>query len=254
MSYCTELSQMAENFLKDARYQEKLLGIGISIPGIIHQKERFVIKSHALQLENYSLNFLEQSFSYPVYFENDANAAMMAEDLHKYKNAIYLSLNHTLGGAFCIDGKLFPGLNQKAGEFGHMILVPKGRKCYCGKLGCADAYCAASVLTDGGQIPLEQFMAKLRQNDPAAKKKWEDYLDSLAILISNLRMAYDMDLILGGEAGGYLSEYMISLGEKVLSYNRFDRDTRYLKNCSYAREASAIGAAKHFLSDFIKNI
>lgn len=148
MSYCTELSQLAEKFLKDTNYPKKLLGIGISIPGIIHQKEHFVIKSHALQLENYSLNFLEQSFPYPVHFENDANAAMMAEDLHKYNNAIYLSLNHTLGGAFCIDGKLFSGLNQKAGEFGHMILVPNGRKCYCGKLGCADAYCAASVLTD----------------------------------------------------------------------------------------------------------
>ena len=40
-----------------------------------------------LQLENYSLNFLEQVFSLPVYFENDANAAMRAEDLNRYKNA-----------------------------------------------------------------------------------------------------------------------------------------------------------------------
>lgn len=65
-----------------------------------------MIKSHALQLENYSLGFLEQTFSLPVYFVNDANAAMMAEDLDRYKNALYLSLNNTLGGAFCIDGKL----------------------------------------------------------------------------------------------------------------------------------------------------
>ncbi len=40
-----------------------------------------VVKSHALQLENFSLSFLEQVFSYPVYFANDANAAMMAEDM-----------------------------------------------------------------------------------------------------------------------------------------------------------------------------
>lgn len=82
-----------------------------------------LVKSHALQLENYSLNFLEQVFSLPVYFENDANAAMRAEDLNRYKNALYLSLNNTLGGAFCIDGKLILGENQKAGEFGHIILV-----------------------------------------------------------------------------------------------------------------------------------
>ena len=51
-----------------------------------------------------------------------------------------------------------------------------------------------------------------------------------------------------------LTEYMIPLGEKVMEYNGFDHDVRYLKMCSYKREASAVGAAKHFLQEFIKNI
>ena len=213
-----------------------------------------LIKSHALQLENYSLSFLEQAFSLPVYFENDANAAMMAEDLDRYKNALYLSLNNTLGGAFCIDGKLIQGENQKAGEFGHMILVPEGKQCYCGKLGCADAYCAASALTNETYQTLEQFMKCLEKREASAEEIWQEYLKNLAILISNLRMAYDMDIILGGEVGGYLTEYMIPLGEKVMEYNGFDHDVRYLKMCSYKREASAVGAAKHFLQEFIKNM
>lgn len=252
-SYCQELSVLTSEFLKDTEYQERILGLGISIPGIISQKDHLLIKSHALQLENYSLSFLEQAFDLPVYFENDANAAMMAEDINRYRNAIYLSLNNTLGGAFCIDGKLFQGENQKAGEFGHMILVPGGRKCYCGKKGCADAYCAASALTDEINS-LETFMEQLKSGDEAAEEKWSEYLDMLAVLISNLRMAYDMDIILGGEVGGYLAEHMLQLGEKVMEYNGFDHDIRYLRNCSYKREASAVGAAKHFLQDFIKNI
>ena len=101
---------------------------------------------------------------------------------------------------------------------------------------------------------MEQFMQLLQNNDEKAEKKWEEYLDYLAILISNLRMAYDMDIILGGEMGGYLSDYMIPLGEKVMKYNGFDHDLRYLKNCSYKKEASAVGAAKHFLQDFIGKI
>lgn len=252
-SYCQELSVLTSEFLKDTEYQERILGLGISIPGIISQKDHLLIKSHALQLENYSLSFLEQAFDLPVYFENDANAAMMAEDINRYRNAIYLSLNNTLGGAFCIDGKLFQGENQKAGEFGHMILVPGGRKCYCGKKGCADAYCAASALTDETNS-LETFMEQLKSGDEAVEEKWSEYLDMLAVLISNLRMAYDMDIILGGEVGGYLAEHMLPLGEKVMEYNGFDHDIRYLRNCSYKREASAVGAAKHFLQDFIKNI
>ena len=253
-AYCMAAAKMAEDFLKGLEHRDRILGIGISIPGIINRKEKLVIKSHALQIENYSLSLWEQILPFPVYFENDANAAMLAEDLNKRKNAIYLSLNNTLGGAFCIDGQLFQGRNQKAGEFGHMILVPGGRKCYCGKKGCADAYCAASALTEETQGSLEQIMQRIGQGDPQVEEKWEEYLNHLAILISNLRMAYDMDVILGGEVGGYLADYMIPLGEKVMEYNGFDHDIRYLKNCSYKREASAVGAAKYFLYDFIKNM
>ena len=254
-SYCLEVAEQVENFLKDVEDREKILGIGISIPGIIDQENRLVMKSHTLQVDNFSLSFLEQAFSYPVYFANDANAAMMAEDLHEYQDAVYLSLNNTLGGAFSINGKLVTGQNQKAGEFGHIILVPGGKKCYCGKAGCADAYCAASALTDEEQeMTLEQFMKKVEQKNTKAVEKWNQYLDNLAILISNLRTAYDTDIILGGEVGGYLSEYMIPLGEKVMAYNGFEHDVRYLKNCSYKREASAVGAAKHFLSEYIQHL
>ena len=217
-AYYLQLSEALERFLSDVEHRERILGIGISIPGIVNSKERMLIKSHALQLENYSLSFLEQIFSLPVYFENDANAAMMAEDLNNYRNALYLSLNNTLGGAFCIDGKLIPGANQKAGEFGHMILVPGGKKCYCGKQGCADAYCAASVLTDDTKETLEQFMKKVEEQDGQAVKVWKEYLNNLAILISNLRMAYDMDIILGGEVGGYLDDHMITLWKKLIEY------------------------------------
>jgi len=92
----------------------------------------------------------------------------------------------------------------------------------------------------------------LKQGNKEAEQKWERYLDHLAILISNLRMAYDMDIILGGDVGGVLAEYMIPLGQRVLSYNGFDRDISYLKNCSYEKEASAVGAAKHFLYEYVK--
>lgn len=247
-SYCTELAKQVKIFLNESTH-DRLLGIGIAIPGIINQDELIVTKSHALQIENYSLHFLQQALDLPVYFENDANAAMLAENPQKYQNALYLSLNHTLGGAFCIDGQLFRGQNQKAGEFGHMILVPGGQKCYCGKVGCADAYCAASVLTNNNQISLDDFMEQVKVGDKLANAKWETYLEHLAILISNLRMAYDIDIILGGDVGGVLADYMIPLSQKVMAYNVFDHDISYLKRCSYDKKASAVGVAKQFFSD-----
>lgn len=253
LSYYEKLAEELKKIYEPRIDADKILGVGISLPGIINQAEKLLVKSHALHLENYSLKMIGQILAMPVYYENDANAAMLAENPQKLKNSVYLSLNNTLGGAVCIDGALFTGQNRRAGEFGHMILVPDGKKCYCGKYGCADAYCAASVLTQGGKNRLEEFMESI-QTDIKTKEVWEEYLENLAILISNLRMSYDTDIILGGEVGGYLQDYMVELGRKIFKYNLFDDDLSYLKNCSYRKEASAVGVAKQFFWKVMETI
>ena len=249
MAYCRELSMKIQEFYRDKVTEDKILGIGVSLPGII-QEDSVLSKSHALNLENYSLKLMEQFLPFPVYFENDANGAMLAENPGQRGDAVYLSLNNTLGGAVCIDGKLFTGIQKRAGEFGHMLLHPGGKKCYCGKSGCADAYCAASVLTKGGEYSLDAFMNSLC-SDKDNQQLWEEYLENLAILISNIRMVFDTDIILGGDVGGYLKDYMVELGEKVFRYNLFDMDVSYLKNCRYQREASAVVVAIYFFEKWI---
>lgn len=251
--YYHKLSDIIQKFLSPEINRDKILGIGFSLPGIIQSDTRILVRSHALRLENYSLKMIEQISPLPVCFENDANASMMAENMDELENAIYLSLNNTLGGAICLHGNLFPGQNKKAGEFGHMILVPGGKKCYCGKQGCADAYCSASVFTANGTNDLEDFMSMIGK-DVNVDKMWHEYLDNLAILISNLRMAYDADIILGGEVGGYLSDYSLELGESIFKYNLFDGDLSYLRYGSYKKEASAVGVSKYFLKEFVKKI
>ena len=83
-------------------------------------------------------------------------------------------------------------------------------------------------------------MKSLENKETKAEGLWQEYLKNLAILISNLRMAYDMDIILGGEVGGYLSEYMIPLGEKVMEYNLL-----YMKDRSLETGAKGIAAYAH---------
>lgn len=253
VSYCATLAETLKYFYEGETTEEYILGVGISLPGIVNEKEKLLSKSHALQLENYSLKIMEQFLPFPTYFENDANAAMLAENPQLLDNAIYLSLNNTLGGSICMNGKLFTGQNRKAGEFGHMLLFPEGKECYCGKRGCADAYCAANVLLEQGDELLEDFMNRIGKEEKA-NCIWESYMEHLAILISNLRMAFDTDIILGGDVGGYLSAYMLELGQKVFKYNLFDKDISYLKNCSYKKEASAVGVAKYFFEKFINQI
>ncbi|MDD4851292.1 MAG: ROK family protein [Gemmiger sp.] len=253
IAYYHALAGEIQAFWEKAVDASKILGIGFSLPGIIQANERVLVKSHALHLENYSLKMIEQVTPFPAYFENDANASLLAENMAAVGDAIYLSLNNTLGGAICMGDNLFAGQNKKAGEFGHMVLVPGGKKCYCGKQGCADAYCASSVLTENGATNLEDFMAKIG-HDAKADAVWHQYLDKLAILISNLRMAYDTDIILGGELGPYLAGYSMELGENLFRYNLLDGDLTYLRYGRYRKEAAAVGVAKHFLRAFAAGV
>ncbi len=255
LEYYNEISKEIDGFIEEDRIEkEKILGLGISLPGIINYDSMLLVKSHALQVENISLKMMEQIMKFPVYFENDANAALMAEKRENKQEAVYLSLSDTVGGAICMKGNLFLGKNRKAGEFGHMTMIPNGRQCYCGKRGCIDAYCSALSLLGDKDMTLEQFMDKVTKKEKEYSQCWDEYLDNLAIVVTNLRMAYDTDIILGGYIGTYLKDYMLELGKKILEYNIFDRDVSYLKNCIFQKEVSAVGVGKYFIDQYIKNL
>lgn len=254
ISYFNKLAQDVKVFIAYPEYAGKVAGIGIALPGIIDQEKGMLVKSHALKLDNYSLGILEQFMPLPVYFENDANAAMMAEMGEKNTSAVYLSLNNTLGGAVRYRGQMIEGQHHKAGEFGHMILVPEGEECYCGKQGCADVYCSARTLSKYTEDSLDLFFEKIEKGDKKMQEIWQRYLKHLAILVTNLRMSYDFDIILGGMVGLKLPAYMLDLGEYVLKYNLFEQDLNYLKTCGYHVDASAEGVARYFIDEAVRKI
>lgn len=232
--------------------RQKVLGVGISIPGIIDKENQKLMRSHILQVSDINLETISRLIPYPVHFENDANSAAIAELQGLDQNAVYLSLSNTVGGSIYLNNGIYTGDHFRSAEFGHMIIKPEGKICYCGKCGCADAYCSAKVLTSyiGEDGDLADFFRLVDQREAGAVEVWERYLDDLAVVITNLRMAFDCVLVLGGYVGGYLKRYMSELGRKVLEYNKFDNDVLYLKNCSYDKEASAIGIAMTFLDEY----
>ncbi|MFP4698215.1 MAG: ROK family protein, partial [Eubacteriales bacterium] len=234
--------------------RKKLLGVGVSLPGILDGNYTELVRSHALKIRNLNLDLIRNSFSYPVEFENDANSALLSELRGDLKNAVYLSLSNTVGGALCIDGRLYMGDNSRAGEIGHMIIEKDGRKCYCGKKGCIDAYCAAHILSSETNDNLNLFFERLNAGDSRLKKIWNEYLEYLVIAITNLRMFYDCDIILGGYVGANLDKYLHVLLQKTKDYNLFDNQVSYIKTCKSKTEASALGIAISFLKKYLLNL
>lgn len=232
--------------------QARILGVGISIAGIVDVKNKLLYQSHVFDIARFDLQVFATYLPYPLYFHNDANSAAFAQKVHTHANTfVYIALNPSIGGAIYYHGELLYGDSFKAGEIGHMTLIPNGTACYCGKNGCLDAYCSENVLLAHAPS-LAEFFTMLEEQHPDIVQVWNDYLDHLAIAIHNLRMIFDCDIILGGSIRKYLDPYMMQLSEKINHHNPFEQLTSYLKLSYYHQEASAIGVALHHINAFFE--
>lgn len=255
IEYCKQWADKVNSFIEECEIEEdKILGVGVAVAGIVDNDNKMMTRSHALNVTNLSLKNLENAIDYPVYFENDANAALMAERTSDSESLLYISLSNTVGGSIFLNGNIYRGRENKAGEFGHMILHPGGKKCYCGKIGCSDGYLSALNLRLHADMSLEEFMDLLASGDARCAKIWDNYLDELALLITNLRSMFDSEIIIGGYVGYYIKEYLMELSQKIIACSTFDQDAGFLRASVKKREASAAGVAEYFIDRFVDEI
>lgn len=96
----------------------------------------------------------------PVTVSNDANAAAYGELVYGgakgMKNFITFTLGTGVGSGIVIDGKLLHGKTGNAGELGHVIMIPGGRLCGCGRKGCLETYTSATGIRRTALEMLEQ--------------------------------------------------------------------------------------------------
>ena len=93
---------------------------------------------------------IRRLYDLPVCLTNDAKAAAMGEMLFGHargmKHFIVITLGTGLGSGIVADGRLLYGASGFAGELGHTVVDPDGRKCECGKRGCLETYVSATGL------------------------------------------------------------------------------------------------------------
>lgn len=89
------------------------------------------------------LEHFEKALGRPAVLENDANAAALGEFRYGAgkgaRSLVYLTVSTGIGGGIILDGKIWHGVKDGAGEVGHMTLVPDGPRCGCGNRGCLEA-------------------------------------------------------------------------------------------------------------------
>ena len=175
-----------------------------------------------------------EAFGAPACLDNDATAAALGELTFGagkgVRNFVYLTISTGIGGGIVIDGKIYRGHGENAGEFGHAKIRPDGPKCLCGDRGCLEslasgtsiARIARERLTSDTQTVLrlwvsspEQITAELvanaaREGDEFAAGMWFEAMENLGIGVANAVNVLNPRLvILGGgvtKAGDLLFE------------------------------------------------
>ena len=256
-SYYRETARLVQAFVEDLSAEPAaVLGVGISVPGIVSREGNAILDSYVPGIPRRTGNGFASHLPWPSSLCNDANAAGLAETWGGGHGGIqvFLSLSNTVGGAVLSSAGFFSGDNQRAAEFGHICINQDGSRCYCGKLGCFDAYCSALVLSGHGGGRLEDFFARLESGDADCQGLFDRYLDDLAIMISNLRTAFDCPVILGGYVGAWLEPYLPRLLPRITARNTFEQGTAFLRLCRYKVEASAVGCALRYIEEFIRQV
>ncbi|AVP65225.1 sugar kinase [Clostridium botulinum] len=255
--YYREINKRLESFLDESvKEREKILGIGISFPGIVNLEKEVVSYSHMLGLKALPLATVSPFFSYDCYFLNDANAGAYAEgiNMEKKERLFYLSLSNTVGGAIFNCNELIQGKNFRCGEVGHMTIVPDGVSCYCGKSGCLDVYCSAKCLSDATGGKLDLFFEALERGEKEITDIWDRYATYLSVAINNIHMILDCDIIIGGYVGSFIESHIQDIREKVSKRNTFAEDGMFVRTCNYKIGAAALGAALKVIETFIEQV
>ena len=141
--------------------QSAISAIGVSCGGPLDTKTGIVYSPpnlpgwDALPLKTK----LESEFQVPVTIENDANASALAEYRfgggRGYEAVLYMTMSTGIGGGIVIDGHIYHGANDSAGEVGHQILLPDGPLCGCGKRGCLEALCSGPAIARRAQAAIQ---------------------------------------------------------------------------------------------------
>ena len=146
------LFSFASNLIEKSEINTgKLLGIGISMPGLVSSKEGKNFTYFLTGSESESLQVaLNKKFNKPVYVLNDAKSACLAEfrfgQAKNKKDVLVISMDWGIGLGIVMGGKMHTGSSGFAGEFGHIPMVEDGELCHCGKRGCLETVASGLAL------------------------------------------------------------------------------------------------------------
>jgi len=203
----------------------RLIAIGVGCPGPLDIEKGLVLSPANLRSWNRVpiVDKLSAHFGVDVVFDNDANAAALGECIfgagRDSNRVFYVTISTGIGGGIVLNGELYNGVANGAGEVGHSIVKPDGIRCNCGSIGCLETICSGThiarrikeridsgtpsllrdLAADGRDPSAQMLIEAVRRDDSVASDLWDETCRYLAIGLGNAITILAPDvLIVGG--------------------------------------------------------
>ena len=267
-----DMADLSVDTIKDAGLEiSDIEAIGIGSPGTPDNKDGLLVYSSNLPFRNAPMRkLIRDVIDLPVYIDNDANCAAMAEAVagaaKGTKDSVTITLGTGVGAGVIANGRIYSGFNQAGSEFGHTVLVSGGIQCGCGRKGCFEQYASASALArmtleaaeanpdsilkdviaeQGGSNAEVAFIA-MRRGDKVAAEVIDTYTDYLSDGLANAINTFMPEVLVVG--GGVCNEgdpLLIPLREKTMSKPYFGPGVKQteIRLAQMGNDAGIVGAA-----------
>ena len=267
-----DMAALCKKVAADAGIEmSEIQSIGVGVPGLFDNKTGMI--PFCTNLGWHDIPFvaeMKKHLDTPVYGDNDATVAGLAESVAGVsagiRDSVFLTLGTGVGGGIIIDGKPYSGAHGCGSEIGHMMIKMGGELCTCGNYGCFERYASAtaiirearkavaehpesSMLAACGGDP-EKLNAKIvidaaKAGDAAAKAVFGGYVQALAVGIINIINMLDPEVIVLGGGVSAAGEFLLNAVREAVKPMVFFKTMPYarIELAQLGNDAGIIGAA-----------
>jgi glucokinase len=212
---------VAETIAETGAKRADFAGVGIGSPGPLDRERGIVIVTPNLGWRNFPLrDEVSNRVGLPATLDNDANCATLGEwwcgAAKGARHVVGMTIGTGIGGGLILDGRLFHGASDVAGEIGHTTIDSTGRRCKCGNYGCLEAYASGpaiaerarealaggepSILTALVEDDLTRITAQLvyeaaKKDDDVARQVVRETANFLGAGVANLLNIFNPDVV-----------------------------------------------------------
>ena len=176
-----------------------VIGIGVGVYGILSKDKKIVFTPFTSWKDIELKRIIEDYTGIDTYVENEANISALGENIvyANQENLISLNIGIGVGMGIIIDKKLYTGEDGYAGEIGHNILIPNGKKCVCGNYGCLEKYISDPGIVEryyemtNEKISIDEFINRYHLDNKDAKLVYKEFIEYLSLTINNISHSFN---------------------------------------------------------------